>query len=136
MTLREALAGAGFAMAETVEVLQRGWHIEGQAVRPDHRMVAHTGFLTAARLMAPSPAMNAFDVGVIVVAAAWLPWAAGGSASWHGSSPGSASAPGSTSPCGTWLTSSSSSTFPARWPGSSWRSWSCWRGPSSARRWG
>ena len=25
------------------------WHIEGQAVRPDHRMVAHTGFLTVAR---------------------------------------------------------------------------------------
>ena len=27
------------------------WHVEGQAVRPDHRMVAHTGFLTAARLL-------------------------------------------------------------------------------------
>ena len=32
-----------FGMAETIEVLQRGWHIEGQSVRPDHRMVAHTG---------------------------------------------------------------------------------------------
>ncbi|HET9059034.1 MAG TPA: tRNA (adenine-N1)-methyltransferase [Acidimicrobiales bacterium] len=52
VTLREALAEAGFAMAETLEVLQRGWHIEGKSVRPDHRMVAHTGFLTAARLMA------------------------------------------------------------------------------------
>jgi tRNA (adenine57-N1/adenine58-N1)-methyltransferase len=52
VTLREALAGAGFAMAETVEILQRGWHIEGQSVRPDHRMVGHTGFLTTARLMA------------------------------------------------------------------------------------
>jgi tRNA (adenine57-N1/adenine58-N1)-methyltransferase len=52
MTLREALDAAGFAMAETVEVLQRGWHIDGQSVRPDHRMVGHTGFLTAARLMA------------------------------------------------------------------------------------
>jgi len=50
--LREALAGTGFAMAETIEILQRGWHIEGQSVRPDHRMVGHTGFLTAARLMA------------------------------------------------------------------------------------
>ncbi len=38
-------------MAETVEVLQRGWHIEGLSVRPDHRMVAHTGFLTHARLL-------------------------------------------------------------------------------------
>ena len=51
-TLREALTGSGFAMAETIEVLQRSWHIEGQSVRPDHRMVGHTGFLTGARLMA------------------------------------------------------------------------------------
>lgn len=49
--LREALAGSGFALAQTIEVLQRGWYIEGQAVRPDHRMVAHTGFLTSARLL-------------------------------------------------------------------------------------
>ena len=49
--LRETLARAGFGMAETIEVLQRGWHIEGQSVRPDHRMVAHTGFLTHARLL-------------------------------------------------------------------------------------
>ncbi len=47
--LREALDGASFLLAETVEVLQRSWHIEGPSVRPDHRMVAHTGFLTAAR---------------------------------------------------------------------------------------
>ena len=37
--------------ARTIEVLHRGWHIEGQAVRPDHRMVAHTGFLTTARFL-------------------------------------------------------------------------------------
>jgi tRNA (adenine57-N1/adenine58-N1)-methyltransferase len=49
--LRETLAESDFGMAETVEVLQRGWHIEGQSVRPDHRMVAHTGFLTHARLL-------------------------------------------------------------------------------------
>jgi tRNA (adenine57-N1/adenine58-N1)-methyltransferase catalytic subunit len=49
--LREALEDAPFAMAETLEVLQRSWHIEGQSVRPDHRMVAHTGFLTHARLV-------------------------------------------------------------------------------------
>jgi len=53
--LREALDGAGFVMAETVEVLQRSWHIEGQSVRPDHRMVAHTGFLTSARRPADQP---------------------------------------------------------------------------------
>ncbi len=50
-TLREALDRSGFGMAETIEVLQRSWHIEGQSVRPDHRMVAHTGFLTSARLL-------------------------------------------------------------------------------------
>ncbi|HEX2180475.1 MAG TPA: tRNA (adenine-N1)-methyltransferase [Actinomycetota bacterium] len=35
----------------TQETLTRSWHIEGQSVRPDHRMVAHTGFLTLARLL-------------------------------------------------------------------------------------
>jgi tRNA (adenine57-N1/adenine58-N1)-methyltransferase len=49
--LREALPESAFGMAETVEVLHRSWHIEGQSVRPDHRMVAHTGFLTHARLL-------------------------------------------------------------------------------------
>ena len=32
-------------------MLHRGWHIDGQAVRPDHRMVAHTAFLTVARFL-------------------------------------------------------------------------------------
>lgn len=49
--LREELANAPFGMVETLEVLQRGWHVEGQSIRPDHRMVAHTGFLTHARLL-------------------------------------------------------------------------------------
>jgi len=49
--LREELADAPFGMVETLEVLQRTWHIEGQSIRPDHRMVAHTGFLTHARLL-------------------------------------------------------------------------------------
>lgn len=47
--LRQDLDHAGFFSTETVEVLQRTWHVEGLAVRPDHRMVAHTGFLTHAR---------------------------------------------------------------------------------------
>ncbi len=34
---------------ETVEVLHRTWHVQGESVRPDHRMVAHTGFITHAR---------------------------------------------------------------------------------------
>jgi tRNA (adenine57-N1/adenine58-N1)-methyltransferase len=49
--LRDAFVGSRFKLAETVEVLNRTWHVEGQAVRPDHRMVAHTGFLTHARLL-------------------------------------------------------------------------------------
>jgi tRNA (adenine57-N1/adenine58-N1)-methyltransferase len=49
--LRAALEDAPFGFTETIEVLHRSWHIEGQSVRPDHRMVAHTGFLTAARLL-------------------------------------------------------------------------------------
>ena len=52
--LREELDGSAFGMAETLEVLLRSWHIDGQSVRPDHRMVAHTGFLTHARLLAPN----------------------------------------------------------------------------------
>jgi tRNA (adenine57-N1/adenine58-N1)-methyltransferase len=51
---REALASSRWAEARTLEVLQRTWHVEGVAVRPDHRMVAHTGFLTVARFLAAS----------------------------------------------------------------------------------
>lgn len=47
--LRETLDEHRFDLAETIEVINRSWHIEGQAVRPNHRMVAHTGFLTSAR---------------------------------------------------------------------------------------
>ncbi|HET9692660.1 MAG TPA: tRNA (adenine-N1)-methyltransferase [Acidimicrobiales bacterium] len=62
VTLRAALEEHGFGLAQTVEVLQRGWHIEGPSVRPDHRMVAHTGFLTAARLLVP-PGAEPTDLG-------------------------------------------------------------------------
>lgn len=47
--LREALHQHSFGLAETVEILRRTWHVDGRSVRPDHRMVAHTGFLTSAR---------------------------------------------------------------------------------------
>ena len=30
-------------------LLRRGWHVTERSVRPDHRMVGHTGFLTVAR---------------------------------------------------------------------------------------
>ena len=48
--VREALQD-GWIEQRTLEVLHRTWHIEGQAVRPDHRMVAHTAFLTVARFL-------------------------------------------------------------------------------------
>ena len=47
---REALKGR-WTDTRTIEVLHRGWHIDGQAVRPDHRMVAHTGFLSVGRFL-------------------------------------------------------------------------------------
>ena len=41
----------GWLDHRTLEVLHRTWHIESPSVRPDHRMVAHTGFLTSARFI-------------------------------------------------------------------------------------
>jgi tRNA (adenine57-N1/adenine58-N1)-methyltransferase len=49
--LRGALGGPRWNGTRTLEVLHRGWYVEGQAVRPDHRMVAHTAFLTVSRFM-------------------------------------------------------------------------------------
>lgn len=42
-----------FAGVTVFETLQRHWHVQGHSVRPVHRMVAHTGFLIAARRLAP-----------------------------------------------------------------------------------
>lgn len=39
----------GFAEIEAFETLIRHWHVTERSVRPDHRMVAHTGFITVAR---------------------------------------------------------------------------------------
>jgi tRNA (adenine57-N1/adenine58-N1)-methyltransferase len=50
---RQVLEDSAFGMATTLEVLHRTWHIEDRSVRPDHRMVGHTGFLTTARLLRP-----------------------------------------------------------------------------------
>lgn len=50
--LREVLGADAWVRAETFEVMHRSWHVEGQSVRPDHRMVAHTGFITHARRLA------------------------------------------------------------------------------------
>ncbi|WP_433677464.1 tRNA (adenine-N1)-methyltransferase [Microbacterium gorillae] len=50
----EYIRGMGvFTDPEASETMVRGWHVEGLAVRPDHRMIAHTGFLLTARRLAP-----------------------------------------------------------------------------------
>ncbi len=51
--LRTAMDRSGFGLASTLEVLHRTWHIEDRSVRPDHRMVGHTGFLTTGRRLLP-----------------------------------------------------------------------------------
>lgn len=44
---------ANFTEPESSESIIRGWHHEGLAVRPQHRMIGHTGFLIQARRLAP-----------------------------------------------------------------------------------
>ena len=52
--LAESLrAHGGFTEPAAWETVERGWHLEGLAVRPEHRMVAHTGFLLTTRRLAP-----------------------------------------------------------------------------------
>jgi tRNA (adenine57-N1/adenine58-N1)-methyltransferase len=43
----------GFTEPRAWESLVRDWHADGLAVRPDHRMVAHTAFLVSSRRLAP-----------------------------------------------------------------------------------
>ena len=43
----------GYTEPEAWETLVRGWHLEGLAVRPQHRMHGHTGFLITTRRLAP-----------------------------------------------------------------------------------
>jgi tRNA (adenine57-N1/adenine58-N1)-methyltransferase len=52
--LMEALREhGGFTEPRAWETLVRDWHAEGLAVRPDHRMIAHTAFLITSRKLAP-----------------------------------------------------------------------------------
>ncbi len=50
---QELRSSGAFAMIETVEILVRDWHVRAKSVRPNHRMVGHTGFITAARRIVP-----------------------------------------------------------------------------------
>ncbi|WP_136706995.1 tRNA (adenine-N1)-methyltransferase [Agromyces sp. H66] len=50
----EAIRATGwYTEPQANETMVRGWHVQGLAVRPDHRMIAHTGFLITARRLAP-----------------------------------------------------------------------------------
>lgn len=50
----EALRATGqFSHPQSSETIVRGWHVEGLAVRPEHRMIGHTAFLVTARKLAP-----------------------------------------------------------------------------------
>jgi tRNA (adenine57-N1/adenine58-N1)-methyltransferase len=44
-----ALNRADFGQVTTFEVMLRTWHVTARSVRPDHRMVGHTGFVTVGR---------------------------------------------------------------------------------------
>jgi tRNA (adenine57-N1/adenine58-N1)-methyltransferase catalytic subunit len=48
----ETMRRSGFGFIDTFEGLVRTWNIDGQSVRPDHRMVAHTGFIITGRKLA------------------------------------------------------------------------------------
>lgn len=51
--LVDELRADAFAAVEIIETLQRFWHVKDRSVRPEHRMVAHSGFLVIARRLAP-----------------------------------------------------------------------------------
>ncbi|MFN2587129.1 MAG: tRNA (adenine-N1)-methyltransferase [Actinomycetota bacterium] len=50
--LVESMRRGGFGQIVTMESLVRTWNVDGQSVRPDHRMVAHTGFVVTGRKLA------------------------------------------------------------------------------------
>ena len=83
--LAEELRASGtFTEPSAWESMVRGWHLEGLAVRPQHRMVGHTGFLLSARRLADGvgpparrrrPAASTRDGGE-QVEQAWQTWTA------------------------------------------------------------
>jgi tRNA (adenine57-N1/adenine58-N1)-methyltransferase len=53
------LERAGYRQVETLELLQRSWHVTERSVRPDHRMIGHTGFITFGRRAPGAPPEDA-----------------------------------------------------------------------------
>jgi tRNA (adenine57-N1/adenine58-N1)-methyltransferase len=56
----EIKASGRFTSVTAFETLVRPWHLEGLAVRPEHRMISHTGFLISARKLAPNTELPDF----------------------------------------------------------------------------
>ncbi len=59
-TVEEIRTQGGFTDPQSWETLVRPWHIEGLAVRPEHRMIGHTAFLVMARRLAPDTVLPVF----------------------------------------------------------------------------
>lgn len=51
-------ADPGFACVEVMENMLRFWHVKDRSIRPEHRMVAHTGFIIVARRVAEASAVQ------------------------------------------------------------------------------
>ena len=58
---RALRAERSFELIETLEVLMRPWEVAGRSVRPSHRMVGHTGFITTARKCFPRQTSDGDD---------------------------------------------------------------------------
>ena len=59
-TFEEIKAHEGFTAPLAWESMVRPWHLDGLAVRPEHRMISHTGFLLSARRLAPDTVLPSF----------------------------------------------------------------------------
>ena len=44
-----------FSLIKIIEVMERPWDVSGRTMRPSHRMIGHTGFITTARKCTSRP---------------------------------------------------------------------------------
>ncbi len=44
-----------FSLINTIEIIERSWDVSGRTMRPSHKMIGHTGFITTARKCTPRP---------------------------------------------------------------------------------
>ena len=47
-----------FSLINTIEIMERSWDVSGRTMRPSHKMIGHTGFITTARKCTPRPKRN------------------------------------------------------------------------------